>query len=339
MKVKVILFITILFLFSTSALANTTLVNKKRKNLSDDESVSVTFTTKEKMIFQVPLYVECDMVEEGTIKIQLFNEKGDMIQNDSLSYKALSEDDEYETWFYSDGFWQKPGKYTYKIINNFDDQIDIKFSVLGHKSICNKISFNDNTIKGDAWNLIGTANNMPYIKSMTSSNTKVVKNNYYDITYDGKIYILTNKPGKTTLSFTLYNGKKVKKKIEVTNPDPNFYAQTVSYDTRNNRIKIQVENNGNKKVIIKPNAVLYSYDYKEYDRKLERSGSVSIPAHKSKTFYFNISGGYTWSDIKRFYLEFEFKYYGETFTGRMKTDNSFSRFKANNGKWYYTYRE
>ena len=57
MKVKVILFITILFLFSTSALANTTLVNKKRKNLSDDESVSVTFTTKEKMIFQLKVFL------------------------------------------------------------------------------------------------------------------------------------------------------------------------------------------------------------------------------------------------------------------------------------------
>lgn len=301
------------------------------------------FVTTQDLILATSIRIEIlsdenDMCFEGGVKIQLIDEYGDYLQNDYLSLKGYSGEEYYDGFFYSDGFNVPAGSYKYRIINTSDCDLEIRLSIDGFDSVSTSAKLvKKPKSKSGNWKKIGrlSKSQMPYIKSVKSKKKGLIKD--WTVLYNGEIYVLANKPGVGDVIVTLKNGKKYKTKLTVKAPNPNFYAQLIDYNTRDNYFTVRVKNVGiGNLTILSSGAYSMDVDYKSYDRQLYLSGgkSVVVKPGKSKKIKFKVKGNTTWYKYSDHTIRFYFKYYGKKrLCSVWDEDCSYKDGK----KWYTTY--
>lgn len=341
----------VLFLFALMPLkaeAKTVISEYETANLDyweDKVETSVTFTTKKPMILVTPINVQVGYkedylsgrVESGGIRVILKNAKGETLQNDYQSLvKYYVDGSNYDTWFYSDNFVVPAGTYTYIFKNTTEERVRIKYRVLGYDTVANKASVKKSVkVRSGNWVTIGSisSNLMPYIKSFNSSKKSVVSD--WDVTIGGKIRVWARKKGVSTVTIKLKNGKKYKTKVNVTAGDPNFYAATVGYNTRNNYFIVEIKNDSPSTLTIYRNkGEVQDVDYKAYDRSFKSKSSISIAPGKTKNVRFYLKGKPTWYDYSDFTLCSSFKYEGVKRSWHVWDEDSVYKRGKN---WYGTY--
>lgn len=305
--------------------------------------VDIPFSIKEASIMCMPIEVKAVDTGwgsfDGGFKIQLFNENGDYFQDDYVSLKKYNTEDTYKGFFYSDDFNIPAGNYTYRIVNTCDIELKVKYSIYSFKKVASKVKLSKSSkVKSCNWVKIGKISNKaeyPYIKSIKANKKGLIDG--WELTFDGNIYVCGYKPGTGTVTVTLKNGKKFKTKLKVTEPDPNFYAQLIDYNTRDNYFTVKIKNVGmNNLTILSSGAYSMDVDYKSFDRKLYVSGgkSIVIKPGKSQKVKFKVSGKTTWHKYSDHTIRFYFTYYGKKYLCSVwDEDCSYQK----GGKWYTTY--
>lgn len=162
----------------------------------------------------------------------------------------------------------------------------------------------------------------------SSSNKKIASVNSNGI-------IKANKIGKCTITAQI-GKKKYKCTVNVVRRSPNFSGYIEYYYTRNNYFSVRIKNMGDASLTILPSgAKAKNFDYRSFDRNLKVS-TTSIKPGATKTLKFKVQGRTTWYDYEDFWITYQFKYDGKTYTGNFYSDPEYSEFK-NGGKYYYTY--
>lgn len=327
-----------LFFFESNAFSKSTKsyvkIASSSAYIESGETLTIPFKTTKRRIFVMKIEIDdCNRPTEGGFKLQLKNSNGKLIQNDKVSLEDYSS---YYHWFYSDGFFQKAGKYNYYIKNTSDEDWKVKYTLVSYSKIAKKASMKKSVSgkRGD-WIKIGKVGpGYPAIKSIKFSNKKIVK--YYDNAYDGNIYIMGKNRGTTNVTLKLKNGKKYTTKVTFKPTDDfSFFAYIYDYDSRNNYIKVKVKNNGPRAItFVRSGANLRNDNYKFYDRKIKSSGNITVKPGKTKYIRFYIKGDYVWDDLSNHSIFSKIRYDGMTFKWQVRTGSTY--YKKNN-KWYCTY--
>ena len=140
----------------------------------------------------------------------------------------------------------------------------------------------------------------------------------------------------TTIITAKYNGKIYKCKVKVGYQKPNFYATLFNYNTRNNYFTIIVKNNTKKKLTIKKGITkVEDFDYKNFDRRIKLSKSVTIKPKKEVKIKFKVIGKTTWYKYDDFSLYYRFKFDGKEYYAN--TEIFYSKYKSGK-KWKNTYK-
>ena len=327
-----------------SAEAETTANSYKRiktgsRYLESGESVKIPFSTSNKMIFVMDLEIEnCHQPVDGGVQLVL-NKAGSnkKLQNDK---ENLEDYTYFNSWYYSNGYFQKAGKYVYSIRNTSDEDWIINYKLVGYSKIAKKASVKKKaTGERGEWIKIGRVGPgyMGYgkaIKSVKFSNNNIVK--YFDVCYDGTLWIKGKYAGTTRVKITLKNGKKYSTKVTFKPIDDfSFFAYIYDYKSRNNYVIVKVKNNGPKSIkFIRKGAKLRNHNYKFYDRSTKSVSSVSVKPGKTKYIKFYVKGDYLWDELENYTLYSKFKYDGRTFKWRVFTGST--GYKRGKG-WYNTY--
>ena len=163
----------------------------------------------------------------------------------------------------------------------------------------------------------------------SSSNKRVAT-----VTSSGKIK--ATGAGQCTITGTI-GKKKLSCKVKVVYREPDFYADLIGYNTRDNYFVVKFKNYGKKSVYIIPgNNKVEHVDYRVYDRYLQMSGGKTVTVKPKKTVYikFYVRGSLTWYDYSDYTLFYKFSYDGKQYEGHVWHDDSvYKRGK----KWYTTY--
>ena len=131
------------------------------------------------------------------------------------------------------------------------------------------------------------------------------------------------------------NGKKYKCNVKVSSGNPDFYACTTGYYTRDNYFEVKVKNlRSSNLIIVRDGAQIVNYDYKEYDRKIKSGANVVIKPGETKYVRFYINGDYTWTNYEDFDLHAKIIFEDVSYIWHVwRNDSSFKM----NGKWWDTY--
>ena len=320
---KIIMLLTLLFLLSTPAFASTKILDTNIEVCSDDRS-SVSFKTTKPMYMSIcfSIWATNDdykpKSKEGFAFI-LKNSKGEQVQKGFINGETLIEDVYYKTTFSSTGKLLPADTYRCVLINTMKEPFVEGFiTVKGDTALSDKIDFMSSAkLLGDDMVKVGKLNNCPCIKSIESSNTKVVKNNVYDIDDKGYLYIRTKKSGTATVTFKLGNGKSIKKKFTIDRPLPNYKSWVLSDYVSNKKIKIKITNYGISRMKVKSAKVFYdTYNIEN----LKLSSPVEIPAGQTKTITFKAkTDGRSLIDVN---IDFHFQYYNAQYWGSVQTGYS-----------------
>lgn len=335
----------ILLLFTGVAEAKSTIKGSKTITIKAGHSYTIDFSTQESMFFQTPIdfkIIHDDWkVRKGGLRVKLYNEDGEVLQNDYKSLKDYYVDEwYYNDWYYSDGDKQPPGNYTYEISNSTKANIRVKISLKGYNEVCKKGTFKKSVKVKSPFNVkIGQLDveGLPRVAKIDCNKWSIV--DYIYVTPNGNVYAEGNQPGTCMVTVKLLNGKKYTTKVTVTRPDPNFQAELMTYNTRNNYFTVKFINKGIGTLTILPtDAKACDYDYKSYDRNLYLKNwkSIKIKPGKSKTVYFRVNGSITWPDVRDFWINYKFSYYGKSYKARAYYEAIDSEFKEGK-KWYTTY--
>lgn len=337
-----ILAVCIILLFTGVAEAKTTIQSNKTVTIELRDSYTINFTTQEPMFVQLPInfkIIDVGWKLKGGLRIKLCNEDGEVLLNDYMSLKDYYFDSWNTNW-YDSGNKLPPGKYTYKIYNATDSNIKMKFSIKGYDSICKKGEFKKSVkVKSPHKIKIGQLDveRLPRWKEFYIDNSSVVDYAYCDA--NGKVYAYGNQPGTTTVTMKLMNGKKYTTKVTVSSPNPDFQAELMDYSTRYNYFTVRFKNWGIGTLTILPtDAKACDYDYMSFDRNLYLKNwkSIKIKPGKTKTIKFRVNGSTTWPDVKDFWINYKFSYYGKTYKARAYYNPDYSEYKKGN-KWHDTY--
>ncbi len=130
-------------------------------------------------------------------------------------------------------------------------------------------------------------------------------------------------------------GKKTLKcKVKVVRQEPNFYANLVDYNTRNNYFTVKFKNVSNKTLTITSGTKVEEDDYKSFDRKIRLKKKVKIKPNQTQYVKFYVKGRTTWYDVSDFTLFYKFSFDGKTYVGRTWDGNT----SYKTGKsWYNTF--
>lgn len=163
-----------------------------------------------------------------------------------------------------------------------------------------------------------------------SSNTKVAT-----VSSSGKV--TAKKLGKTTIT-AQYQGKTYKAAVKVTYLKPDMAALLYDYNTRSNYFVLIVKNHSPKPLtILKGKTKVLDCQYKNLDRTVSLSKSVTLKPGQCKKIKFKVVGRVTWFDYNDFTLYYNFKLDGKTY--RAKSDSlTISKYKSGSS-WVNTYRE
>ena len=317
------------FVKVTGANGQTTIKNR---------TVSVTFTTTENMIFVVPIEGEVkgdsSTYIKGGLRLQLRNAKGTLIQNDYYNMNGYEDGGWIDTWYYSDNYFQPPGKYTYTLTYSGNENFNVKFSVAGFTGFAQKASVKKKVSKAsDNWVKIGYVGpGYPQVKGSFSKKSVVP---YIDVDANGNVYAYCRKKGNCKVTLKLKNGKKYVTKVKVTAGQPNFDALLYDYNTRGNYFIAIVHNNSNSPVtIIRKGAKVLDDDYKSFDRKIKGQKNITVKPGQTKKIHFKVKGRTTWYDSDDFILYANIKYEGKKYKWKVWYEDSFYK---RGGKWWTTY--
>lgn len=317
---KIIMLLTLLFLLSTPAFASTKILDTNIEVYSDDRS-SVSFKTVKPMYLSIcfSIWATNDdykpKSKEGFTFI-LKNSKGEQVQKGFIYGETLIEDVYYKTTFSSTGKLLPADTYRCVLINTMKEPFVEGFiTVKGDTALSDKIDFTSSAkLPGDDMVKVGKLNNCPYVKSIKSSNTKVIKDNVYNVDDKGYLYIRTKKSGTATVTFKLGNGKSVKKKFTVDRPLPNYKAWVLSDYVSNKRIRVKITNCGISRMKIKSGTVDYDISHIE---NLKLDSPVEIPAGQTKIITFKAkTDGKSLIDVN---IGFHFQYYNVQYRGYVCT--------------------
>ena len=321
---KIIMLLTMLSLLSTPAFASTKILNKSTDLFSPNyNKETIKFTITEPMYLTILLHVTDDEdykpVTKGGLSFVLKNSKGEQLQKDFLNGKLLSEVKSYSTTLHPTGKIFPADTYSCVLNNNMDDSLlKVNVKIIGDTALSDKIDFTSSAkLPGDDMVKIGKLNNCPYVKSIKSSNTKVIKDNVYNVDDKGYLYIRTKKSGSATVTFKLGNGKSIKKKFTVDRPLPNYKSWVLSDYVSNKKIKIKITNYGISRMKVKSAKVVYdTYNIEN----LKLSSPVEIPAGQTKTITFKAkTDGRSLIDVN---IDFHFQYYNAQYWGSVQTGYS-----------------
>lgn len=318
---KIIMLLTLLFLLSTPAFASTKILNKSTDLFSPNyNKETIKFTITEPMYLTILLRVTDDEdykpVTKGGLSFILKNSKGEQLQKDFLNGKLLSEVKSYSTTLHPTGKIFPADTYSCILNNNMDDTLlKVNVKIIGDTTLSDKIDFTSSAkLPGDDMVKIGKLNNCPYVKSIKSSNTKVIKDNVYNVDDKGYLYIRTKKSGTATVTFKLGNGKSIKKKFTVGRPLPNYKAWVLSDYVSNKRIRVKITNCGISRMKIKSGTVDYDIGHIE---NLKLDSPVEIPAGQTKIITFKAkTDGKSLIDVN---IGFHFQYYNAQYRGYVCT--------------------
>lgn len=172
--------------------------------------------------------------------------------------------------------------------------------------------------------------NMAYYSSgkvkWSSSNKKIA-------TVNSKGVIKAKKVGSCWIKAKI--GKKTLKcKVKVVRQDPDFYANLIDYNTRNNYFTVKFKNVSDKMLTITSGTKVEEDHYKFYDRKIRLKKKVKIKPNQTKYVRFYVKGRTTWYDSSDFILFYKFKFDGKTYVGRTwEGDTGYKKGK----NWYNTF--
>lgn len=341
---NVLILVVFIVLLSTGvAEAKSTIQSSKTVTIKAGSAYTIDFTTQEAMFFQTPIdfkIIYNGKKVQGGLRIKLYNEDGEVLQNDYESLKNYYTDVwYYNNWYYSDGDKQPPGNYTYKISNSTKSNIRVKISLKGYNAVCKKGTFKKSVkVKSPNEVKIGQLDveGLPRVVAINYSKSII---DYAYVTSNGKVYAAGRQPGTGTVTVKLLNGKKYTTKVTVTSPDPNFQAELMDYNTRNNYFTVRFKNKGiGTLTILSTDAKACDFDYKTFDRNLYLKNwkSIKIKPGKTKTITFRVNGSTTWPDVKDFWIKYKFSYYGKSYVANAYYNPLNSEFKSGK-KWYYTY--
>jgi len=316
---KIIMLLTLLFLLSTPAFASTRILYTNFEAFPDDNS-SITFKTTKPMYISSELHIWCSddykpKPKEG-FTFLFKNSKGEQIQKKFIKGDLLIDKVLYKTTSLSTGDLLPADTYRCVFINTMKEPfIDGIVTVIGDTALSDKIDFTSSAkLPGDDMVKIGKLNNCPYIKNIKSSNTKVIKDNVYNVDDKGYLYIRTKKSGTATVTFKLGNGKSVKKKFTVDRPLPNYKAWVLSDYVSNKRIRVKITNCGISRMKIKSGTVDYDIGHIE---NLKLDSPVEIPAGQTKIITFKAkTDGKSLIDVN---IGFHFQYYNAQYRGSVCT--------------------
>ena len=353
-NVLIILCFSILSINTYASSSGKTIIGKRSISFADyyadyDEedsrhsssSITVKFTTKKRMIFAVPIKITIDTddnlyVSKGGIRIILKDKYGSIIQNDFINLKNYRNGDVYESWFYSDGFFQPAGQYTYTIKWTADEDCFVDFSVVGYTKFAKTGKLKKSVSKRSGnWVKIGKiSGGLPHVKYISIKKKKIAP--FWDIDIKGNIYVYCKSKGNTKVTVKLKNGKKYSCNVKVKPGDPNFYACLYDYETRDNCFVVKVYNPGPHSVtLIKNGAKVKNVDYKSFDRNIKSGKSVTIKPGKTKKVRFYVRGSNTWYDSSDFTLYAKFRYEGKVYDWHVWDENTV--YRRSKDKWYGTY--
>ena len=303
-----------------------------------NRTVSVTFATTESMIFVVPIKAEVrgdsSTYITGGLSLQLRNASGALIQNDYINMNGFEDGGWIDDWYYSDNYFQGPGKYTYTLIYSGNENFHVDFSVIGCTGFAQKATMKKKASKAsDSWVKIGHLGpGYPFANASLSKKGVVP---YLDIEADGDVYAYCRKKGNCKVTLKLKNGKKYVTKVKVTAGQPDFDACLYDYSTRGNYFTAIVHNNSNSPVtIIRKGAKVKDDDYKSLDRKIKGQKSITVKPGQTKWIKFKVKGRVTWYDSDDFTLFANVKYEGKKYKWKVWYEDSFYK---RGGKWWTTY--
>lgn len=301
----------------------------------NSKQVSFTFTTANRMMFIIPIKATAEgKITKGGIRVILEDSAGKKLQNDLINMKGYEYGEYYETWLYDDALFVGPGTYTYTIKNTSDNYIDVKYSVLSYLKIADSASVKDSVnAKSGQWVKIGKIGEGCPLGDISLSDKSVLT--YYDIEVNGTLWVYADKIGSSNATIKLENGKKYSCKITVSPGNPNFFAITTGYYTRDNYFEVKVKNlRSSNLTIVRKGAKVINYDYKEYDRNIKSGDNIVVKPGETKYIRFYIKGSYTWYDYKDFDLHAKIIFEGVTYEWHVwRNDSCFK----NNGSWWNTY--
>lgn len=163
----------------------------------------------------------------------------------------------------------------------------------------------------------------------SSSNKKVAT-----VTASGKVK--AKKVGKCIITAKI-GKKKYTCKVNVVYRNPDFSANLIKYDTRNNCFVVEYTNWSNRTLYINPGKTkVEDCDYRRYDRNLRIQGgkTIAIKPKKTKKIKFYVQGSRTWYDYTDFTLFYRFTYDGKKYEGHVWWEDSVYK---KGKKWYTTY--
>lgn len=168
----------------------------------------------------------------------------------------------------------------------------------------------------------------------SSSNPKVA-------TVSRKGIIKAKSIGECTIT-ARYKKVNYTAKVVVKRQFPKYEAKITQYNTRDNYFVVSFANSSNKPLTVySSGARVEDKDYRSYDRYLYLSNSsITIPAKKTVSVKFYVSGGITWYQYRDFTLIYRMSFDGGNYDAKVSYNINEpgywkSIFKRGN-KWYYT---
>lgn len=311
-------------------------ISSRTVTIESGDKVEIPFKISAKRIFVMDIAIDdCEDVTTGGIRISLKNSKGKRLQNDKVS---LEDNDQYYSWFYSNGYFQKAGKYTYYIENTSDEDWKVKYTLVAFSKFAEKARLNKATVTRGSWVKVGKIGpGYPHAAVVSFSNKKVIK--WWDTDYKGNFYVYGNKTGTSTVTVKLKNGKKYSAKVTVKAQDPNMWAQLYDYDPTDNYFTVRVKNCGDRNItIIKKGSYIKHNEYSSYDRNVKSGKNVIVKPGKTKYVRFYLNGSSTSENYKKFKLHAIFRYDGKTYKKwKVWYKDSWYRKYESNSTWYGSY--
>lgn len=299
------------------------------------EKVSYTFTTKQKMMFVVPITIDSPDGSER-FRLVLKDANGKVHQNDIVSTEGYGSYDTYDGWYYNDTFLVPAGTYTYTLEITQGGYSYVTYSILGFLARSTSATIKSHiTTQSGKWIKIGKLGAGYPMFSLSTSNSNIINN--YEFELNGDLYVRADKKGKSTITVKLSNGKKYTSTVNVVAGEPDFDARITKYNTRDNYFEVEVSNHRPSAVtIIRKGARVEDNDYKSYDRKIKNASNVTIKSGETKYIRFYVDGNNTWPDYEDFTLFAKFIFEDVTYDWKVWYCESLY-WKKPEKKWYTTY--